>query len=358
MSLPIRTTLEDILAIVNYLSPKVTGATIQEAKTVLDAKLLDGRKVTAFKYWKIITEDDQQRLTLTSIGREIEKDDTKQKTAFRKIIKSISPYNAIIERSALQHDDSVTTTECGTHWQQHFKDEIGESDKIIKDQAVAFFHILEGAQIGKIVPGRKGNPTRISFFANALQEYIQNDVKSSVSPTVDNPIGESPIENVAEDYSNENAPIVDSSKRSGKGIFIAHGKNKKPLEQLKKILDQFHIPYRVAVDEPNLGRPISGKVREIMNSCNCAILIFTADEKFSNSEGAEIWRPSENVVYELGATGFLYDNQIVILKEDNVDFPSNFRDIGYITFKHDELDAKAMEVIQELIGFGIVKIST
>lgn len=148
------------------------------------------------------------------------------------------------------------------------------------------------------------------------------------------------------------------SRLWGKGIFVAHGKNRKPLEQLKGILEQFKILYRVVVDEPNLGRPISGKVREVMQSCNCAILIFTADEEFKDKDGNTIWRPSENVVFELGATGYLYDNRIVILKEENVSFPTNFRDIGYISFEKDQLDAKAMDVLKELVGFGIVKFST
>lgn len=147
------------------------------------------------------------------------------------------------------------------------------------------------------------------------------------------------------------------TRKLGQSIFIAHGKNKKPLEQLKKILDQFRIPYKVAIDEPNLGRPISGKVREIMKACNCAVLIFTADEELRDKDGKAIWRPSENVVYELGATGYLYDNRIVIMKEDKVDFPSNFQDIGYIAFKEDQLEAKAIDILKELIGFGIVRVS-
>lgn len=144
----------------------------------------------------------------------------------------------------------------------------------------------------------------------------------------------------------------------GQGIFIAHGKNKKPLDQLKRILDQFKIPYKVAIEEPNLGRPIGAKVKQIMEACNCAILIFTADEEFFDKEGKSIWRPSENVVHELGASGYLYGNRIVILKEDGVDFPSNFRDIGYISFSKDQLEAKSIDVLKELIGFGIVKVST
>ena len=95
-----------------------------------------------------------------------------------------------------------------------------------------------------------------------------------------------------------------------------------------------------------------------MNSCNCAILIFTADEEFQDKDGNTVWRPSENVVHELGAAAYLYDNRIVIMKEEGVTFPTNFQDLGYISFKKDELDAKTMDILKELVGFGILKIST
>jgi hypothetical protein len=48
----------------------------------------------------------------------------------------------------------------------------------------------------------------------------------------------------------------------------------------------------------------------------------------------------------------------VILKEESVKLPSNFSDLGYISFAKDELTAKSMDVLSELIGFGIVKVST
>jgi hypothetical protein len=46
------------------------------------------------------------------------------------------------------------------------------------------------------------------------------------------------------------------------------------------------------------------------------------------------------------------------MKEEGVEFPSNFRELGYISFSKDKLDAQAMGVLKELIGFGIVRIST
>ncbi|MGH7770801.1 MAG: TIR domain-containing protein [Candidatus Binatia bacterium] len=140
-------------------------------------------------------------------------------------------------------------------------------------------------------------------------------------------------------------------------IFLGHGKNKKPLEQLKQILDQYKIPYKVAVDEPNRFRPISQKVADIMGDCGAAILIFTADEEFQDIEGNAIWKPSENVVYELGAASVLYGGRIIIFKEEAVHFPANFRDIGYIDFQKDALSAKTNELFKELISFGLIKVT-
>jgi predicted nucleotide-binding protein len=139
-------------------------------------------------------------------------------------------------------------------------------------------------------------------------------------------------------------------------IFLGHGKSKRPLEQLKTLLDQYKIPYKIAVDEPNQFRPISQKVAETMKSCGAAILIFTADEELRDPNGEVVWRPSENVVYELGAASVLYGNRIIIFKEEGVTFPSNFRDIGYIGFDEDALSAKTNELFKELIAFSLIKV--
>ncbi len=140
-------------------------------------------------------------------------------------------------------------------------------------------------------------------------------------------------------------------------IFVAHGKNRTPLEQLKRVLDSFKVPYKVAVDEPHSGRPISEKVANIMRECSAGIFIFTADEEFYEKGGSPIYRPSENVVFELGAGSMQYGNKMVIFKQDGVSFPTDFRDLGYISFEMDRLDAKASELVKELIGFGILKVS-
>jgi predicted nucleotide-binding protein len=138
-------------------------------------------------------------------------------------------------------------------------------------------------------------------------------------------------------------------------IFVAHGKNRKAMEDLAKILDQFKIPYKVAISEPHLGRPISQKVAELMNACNAAIFVFTKDEEFS-SNGETIWRPSENIIYELGAASVLYGTKIIIFKEEGIKFASDFQDLGYITFGSGELATKAVDLLRELVALNFVRI--
>ncbi|MDH5650175.1 MAG: nucleotide-binding protein [Gammaproteobacteria bacterium] len=359
MALPIKTTLDDIVAVCEYLAKKPMGATLKDAKTVLDNKHLGNRKLAALKYWGLL--ENQEKLKLTSLGREAARNNnSKLAYALNQIIHNILPYRAIVEKAEHRKEESLTSVEVATHWHDHFPEEASTNETSLNDQAICFFQIASGAELGELILGRRGLPTRFQFDKRALssnsnkQDVSLPESASETSPNNASLHGSTNV-NPSE---GEESSIDNKSPNQGQGIFIAHGKNNKPLEQLKKILDQFKIPYKVAVEEPNLGRPIGAKVKEIMQSCNCAILIFTADEELQNKEGKTIWRPSENVSHELGAASYLYDNRIVILKEAVVEFPSNFRDICYISFKKDQLAEKSMDVLQELIGFGIVKIST
>ena len=147
-----------------------------------------------------------------------------------------------------------------------------------------------------------------------------------------------------------------SSSDVARQIFVAHGKNRQPLEELKKILDKFRVPYKTAIDEPHAGRPISQKVADLMKSCSAGIFVFTKDEKFINDTDEVIWRPSENVVYELGAGSILWGKKIIILREKGVNFPSDFSDLGYITFEDGELGNRGLEILGELVAFEFVKV--
>ena len=171
--------------------------------------------------------------------------------------------------------------------------------------------------------------------------------------------GDPPDKSSIDGSSNDiEVPIRDSSpsRRVPMQLFLAHGSNRKPLEQLKDILNSWKVPFLAAVDEANAGRPISEKVADTMRQCSAGIFIFTADEHYLNDSRETVSRPSQNVVYELGAASLLYGRKIVILKEVGVTFPSDFSDLGWIEFDTDALDAKAMDLLREMIALDAVRL--
>lgn len=153
-----------------------------------------------------------------------------------------------------------------------------------------------------------------------------------------------------------NEPDPTHADKNKNAIFVGHGGNRKPMEQLVQILNEYGIPHKEAVDEANRARPIPQKVAETMRECGAAILVFTADIEYFDKDGNSIWRPSENVSHELGAASVLYGERIVVFKEKGIELPSNFSSVGYIEFEKDKLSDKGIELFRELVSMKILSV--
>jgi hypothetical protein len=153
------------------------------------------------------------------------------------------------------------------------------------------------------------------------------------------------------------APGPDSSPKSRPTAIFVGGRKGQARDQLQRLLAEYGIPYKVAEDEANKGRPIPQKVKETMQECGAAILIFTADEEYRDDDGNPIWKPSDNIVHELGAASVLYEDRIIIFKEERVQLASNFESIGFIEFSEGLLTARVNELLRELIAFKILTVS-
>jgi hypothetical protein len=106
------------------------------------------------------------------------------------------------------------------------------------------------------------------------------DVDDGDEPDLDDAEDDAAEAGAPEDEDGVHEPARRQPRRSRpNAIFVGHGKNKKPRDQLTKILGQYGIPFKVAEDEPNRGRPIPIKVKETMEECGAAILIFSADKE-------------------------------------------------------------------------------
>lgn len=287
---------------------------------------------------------------LTPLGNEATGgDEVAQVAAYKQSVMNIAPYKEFFTTFNNKKVPSATA----------FKEFLTRSASVATERADECMQfILADAQTAGLVRTMKGGaqyvdlagtPTTTAGDDDTAEQAIDLD---AAGEEPDDETAQTPVEQIAPQSQGDGKP---------KKVFIAHGKNRTPLDQLKNALDTFKVRYAVAVEEPNAGRPISRKVAALMrDECSSGIFIFTADERFArelqNGESEEVWRPSENVVFELGAASILYENRIVIFKEKGVTFPSDFSDLGYIEFEKDQLVAELGSLFRELVGLDILEV--
>jgi predicted nucleotide-binding protein len=211
-------------------------------------------------------------------------------------------------------------------------------------------HIIENARFVGILHKISGSDYINLDLAKSTDSQAESADRTDDAPGSDE---DEPIED----------PVVLDIKQTAKlqpekpkRIFVAHGKKHGPLKEVQAILSKFKIPYVIAQEEAHAGRPISSKVAETMNECSAGLFIFTKDEEFLDKKGESVWRPSENVVFELGAGSMMWGRKIIILKEDGVNFASDYNDLGYITFQEGGLSSIGMQLFMELIAFDFIKV--
>jgi predicted nucleotide-binding protein len=287
---------------------------------------------------------------LTEIGRlAVSEDPALSGDGLRRAVQSIDPFRAFL--SAYDKKKVPQTAA--------FKAFLVQQAGVPPEHAEeAMTHLIADAKLAGLLRVVKGSEYVDLQASGVIHHPLVKDDEGEEAEEEreEEGLDDSTVDLIPAPRGDETAALPPPPKRPS-AIFVGHGKNKKPLEQLTRILDEYKIPYKVAVDEPNRGRPISQKVAEVMDQCGAAILVFTADQQFHDSDGNAVWRPSENVVYELGAAAVKYGRRIIIFKEEAVDFPTNFRDIGHISFAKDQLDSRGMELFRELIDFGLVTFS-
>lgn len=173
MQLPIMASPEDVLQVVKFLSTKVSGSTIDDAKAAIDRKLLDARKVNAYITWGFIQRDGD-KLKQTELGKKLSKTDSLEEIEqlYRNVINSIEPYAGAIEWFFYKKQVSITNVEIAEYWHDTKKYEMeNENDNTLKDRAVCFFKVCEAAGFGKLLIGRRGQSTRLEINNTEITSF-------------------------------------------------------------------------------------------------------------------------------------------------------------------------------------------
>jgi predicted nucleotide-binding protein len=335
MALPIRTTLDDVRAVCKYLASKPTGATVAEAKKVIDSGFLDGRKITALKRWGLLEAGEDGRLKITEQGRRLTRDGEKAlPLVLRWVIQSVPPYQAIIERVAHRGEETLTATEVAAHWHEHFSDDASDNEKVLNDQAVCFFQLVDGAALGTLVIGRKGSPTRVDF--DRAQVGLFADVEA---PPDDDPVRDE------KDIADRPKPMQLTGAVAGTvgndRVFITHGKNRKIVDQLKEIVTFGKFVPIVSEEHETTSRPVPEKVMGEMRSCFAGIIHVAGEQVFADTDGKPYHKINENVLIEIGAAMALYGRNFILLVEKGIQLPSNLQGLYECRYEGEKLDGEA-----------------
>jgi hypothetical protein len=353
MSLPILTTAEDIDTIVGYLKNKPTGATIKEAKAVVQ-EAVDHRKLSALTFWEIISKDGD-KIKLAPRGWELARKTKSREAVLNEILDSVVPYRSALEWIHHQKLESVTNSDIAAHWHEHHTDALGSgNENTIKDQAVCFFRIVEASGIGKLIIGRKGAPTRLEINQEKLLVYVE------AGPTTP-PLSHS----IEDNEGNENEDVVAKTKnvslleKSNSEIsmeelpklrvFITHGKNLELVGQVESILQISEIDYEVAIKEESTAIPVPEKVFGAMRRCTAGVIIVSKEQVQGDSNTVQI---NPNVLIEIGAAFVLYDRRVVLLWEKGMPVPSNLQGLYRCEFEGKELGwGEGMKLMKALKEF-------
>ena len=340
MSLPIRTTLDDIQAVCAYLVTKPIGATLAEAKAVVDKKRLDARKINALKFWSLI-EDDGNKMKITNQGRQYVKDSgAYQSNVLREVVRQVPPYLAVVERATHRQEETISATDVAAHWHEHFRSNVTDSEKILNDQAVCFFQIAQGADLGTLTIGRKGMPTRFKFDADVARAFV--DERSANSQHELPPFEESKVSDLPEeaDRNHQNGRTPDTVA-GGNRVFITHGRNRKILNQVKELVAYGKFEPVVAMEHETAAKPVPKKVMDDMRTCKAAVLHVSAERVLYEQNGNEVPQINQNVLIEIGAAMALYGDKFVLLVEEGVTLPSNLQGLYECRYEGDELNMPA-----------------
>jgi predicted nucleotide-binding protein len=331
----------------------VSRLTLAELLNVSPASSVFRELVASARFYGLtIGGINAEEFGLTPLGDEATGgDEVAQLSAYKRAVLNVAPYKAFFQAFNTKKVPSATA----------FKEFLTKNTDVPVERAqecVDF--ILADARTAGLLRTMKGGALYVDLSGTPALSADDEEAEIDESEGLD--AADSAELEVPEEMRTPSAtPTPPATEAKPKKVFIAHGRNRTPLEQLKTALDTFKVRYAVAIDEPNAGRPISRKVATLMrDECSSGIFIFTADERFvlenANAETEEVWRPSENVVFELGAASILYENRIVIFKEKGVSFPSDFSDLGYIEFEKDQLVAELGSLFKELVGLDILEV--
>ena len=318
MPLPVRTALADIEVICRYLLARPEGATPVALAAAL-GDVFDLRKLFALKFWGLVA-DDGDAIRLTARGRRaVDAAGRDRESALREVLAATPPYAAVIARAVARSEPVVLASDVAAHWQQHFRSDCQFG--ILNHQTVCFFRLAEGAGLGRLMVGRKGQQTRFELDEAAARTFV--DVTAVSSPARDGANGDS-------------ASGEPTTVKRERRVFIARRSGAKIIEQVKELVAFGRFEPVVAKERDVAARPFLHELMDEMRGCDTAVIHVGMEGAASGLS----WIGGDALI-EIGAAMALYGRNFILLVEEGVELPSNLHGLAECRYSGDGLDMAA-----------------
>ena len=319
MPLPVRTALADIEAICRYLLARPEGATPVALAAAL-GDIFDLRKLFALKFWGLVA-DDGTAVRVTARGRRaVDPAGPDRESALREVVAATPPYAAVIASAVAQSEPVLLSSDVAAHWQQHFRSDCQFG--ILNHQTVCFFRVAEGAGLGRLLVGRKGQQTRFELVEAEARAFVEATGASS---------------RLAHEAANGGSASGDATvAKRERRVFIARRSSAKIIEQVKELVAFGKFEAVVAKERDAAARPFLHELMDEMRGCDTAVIHVGME---SASSGLS-WVGGDALI-EIGAAMALYGRNFILLVEEGVELPSNLHGLAECRYSGEGLDMAA-----------------
>jgi predicted nucleotide-binding protein len=134
-------------------------------------------------------------------------------------------------------------------------------------------------------------------------------------------------------------------------VFIGHGHSAEWITIKEFIKDRLNLDYDEFNREPSSGKSFKERLLEMLNSCNFAIIVMTAEDETVDRK----IRARENVVHEAGLfQGKLGFENVIILREDSCKPFSNIDGLVQVPYPKGRIMAASEEIRRTLEREGLL----
>ena len=136
-------------------------------------------------------------------------------------------------------------------------------------------------------------------------------------------------------------------------VFVVHGRDDDTRQAVARLIEKLDLKVVILEEQANRGRTVIDKFEQEAEKVGFAVVLLTPDDEgwLRGEDNEPLPRARQNVIFELGYfAGSLGRNRVCVLNKGDVEIPSDFYGVMYISFS--DPDGWKLKLVKELQAAG------